>query len=590
MKARAYYQNQIDLFSAEQQKLRKELLILSLLRLLAFVGIILGAFKSFSQLIFLAYLVIPSLIAFVFLLNTYAKKKAIQKYQGKRIQLCKNELLIADGKFQDFPDGAKYKDPLHEYSEDLDLFGRNSFFQYTNRTQTPEGETCYANLLKANDSKDILEKQEAIKELAAMVDWRMDYATTAALIDAEKPVGSIISWLKTYSPFTKKYFRWLPKGFLAISLLIVILVSQNILPALILAAWISLGLVLSLRLSKKVQQLMDSFSKHHESLAQYAKLLEKIEKAEFTSSFLQTQQERLQSSQTSASGAVADLAKKLQLLEHSNNLLIKIFANAIALYDLWMSYPVEDWIKEYTDEVGDWLEIAAFFEAQHSLASLAFNKENYTYPIIDSTSNNFIKANGLIHPLLLKEDAVPSDVHIQEGEFLIITGANMAGKSTFLRSISLAVIMANLGLPVRAKEMTYKAMPLVSSMRTTDALDEETSYFFAELKRLRYIIDKLEEKAHFVILDEILKGTNSTDKANGSARFVEKLVSLNTTGIVATHDLSLTELADKLSQVHNYFFDTQIVNNELYFDYSLKAGICRDRNATFLLEKMKIVD
>lgn len=590
MKAREYYQNQIEQFSAEQQKLRKELLVLSLLRLLAFVGIIVGAFKSISQLVFLAYLVLPSLIVFVLLLNTYAKKKAIQKYQRKRIQLCKNELLIADGKFQSFPDGAKYKDPLHEYSEDLDLFGRNSFFQYTNRTQTPEGETCYANLLKANDSKNILEKQKAIKELAAMADWRMDYATTAALIDVEKPVGTIISWLNTYSPFTKSYFRWLPKAFLAISLLIVFLVSQNIIPALILALWMAVGLAISLRQGKAVGNLLDSFSTHHEVLAKYADLLKKIESTKFKSNLLKAKQEELKSSQTLASEAVADLAKKLQLLEHGSNLIVKVFANALGLYDLWTSYPVEDWIKEYADGVGAWLEIAAFFEAQHSLGSLAFNKEDYNYPILDSTSNNFIKAVGLVHPLLLKKDAVPSDVHIKEGDFLIITGANMAGKSTFLRSISLAVIMANLGLPVRAEKMEYKPMPLVSSMRTTDALDEETSYFFAELKRLRYIIDKLEEKPHFVILDEILKGTNSTDKANGSARFVEKLVSLNTTGIVATHDLSLTELADKLDQVQNYFFDTQILNDELFFDYSLKSGICRDRNATFLLEKMKIVD
>ena len=259
------------------------------------------------------------------------------------------------------------------------------------------------------------------------------------------------------------------------------------------------------------------------------------------------------------------------------------------LYDLWVSYPVEQWLDEHAVEVADWLEITAYFEAQNSLANLAFNHPEYTYPKIAQDNITF-KATELAHPLLLEKEAIPSDVHIGESEFLIITGANMAGKSTFLRSVSLAILMANTGLPIRAKEVSYTPIPLITSMRTTDSLDQETSYFFAELKRLRFIVDNLEEQKCFVILDEILKGTNSTDKADGSIRFIKKLVSMQATGMVATHDLSLCSIADQIPNIKNFFFDTQIKDDELYFDYRLKPGVCSDRNASFLLKKMKIVE
>jgi DNA mismatch repair ATPase MutS len=166
----------------------------------------------------------------------------------------------------------------------------------------------------------------------------------------------------------------------------------------------------------------------------------------------------------------------------------------------------------------------------------------------------------------------------------------MAGKSTFLRTVALHIVMSNVGLPVCAKRSKYKPIKLVTSMRTTDSLTDDSSYFFSELTRLKFIVDTIElDDSYFIILDEILKGTNSTDKAIGSRKFVEKLVKLNATGIIATHDLSLTEIESQLEAVKNYYFDAQIVNDELYFDYKLKQGVCQNMNASFLLKKMDIV-
>jgi len=165
----------------------------------------------------------------------------------------------------------------------------------------------------------------------------------------------------------------------------------------------------------------------------------------------------------------------------------------------------------------------------------------------------------------------------------------MAGKSTFLRSVALHIVMANVGLPVCASKAEYMPVKLITSMRTSDSLVEDSSYFFAELTRLKYIVDTIKDTPYFIVLDEILKGTNSVDKAQGSKKFIEKLVASQATGIIATHDLSLCDIEEQLNQVHNYYFDAEIIEDELYFDYKFKKGICEKMNASFLLKKMNII-
>src|SRR5690606_9498431 len=214
---------------------------------------------------------------------------------------------------------------------------------------------------------------------------------------------------------------------------------------------------------------------------------------------------------------------------------------------------------------------------------------NYVFPEITS-NKTILDAKNAGHPLLDPATMVSNDFKINSEEFFIITGANMAGKSTFLRTVSLLIIMGNMGLPVCATRLNYSPIKLITSMRTADSLTDDESYFFSELKRLKFIVERIKFDNYFIILDEILKGTNSTDKALGSRKFVEKLVDSNSTGIIATHDLSLCEIAEELPEVKNYYFDAQIIRDDLYFDYKFKEGICRNMNASFLLKKMKIVE
>ena len=278
----------------------------------------------------------------------------------------------------------------------------------------------------------------------------------------------------------------------------------------------------------------------------------------------------------------------LDALEQRANLLISVPGNAFFQMDRYNTNRIEKWIKTNKNEVGSWFEVIAFFDAYNSLGNFAFNHPNYTFPKINNNQTT-VKANQLGHPLIAEDKLVYNDLRIDREHFFVITGANMAGKSTFLRTVSLHIVMANCGLPVCATTSEYSPIKLITSMRTADSLTDDASYFYAELKRLKLIVDKIKTDTYFVVLDEILKGTNSKDKAIGSRKFVEKLSASHSTGIIATHDLSLCEVAKENNKVENYFFEAFINGKELTFDYTFKKGVCENMNASFLLENMGIV-
>ncbi|MFT5779160.1 MAG: DNA mismatch repair ATPase MutS, partial [Crocinitomicaceae bacterium] len=306
------------------------------------------------------------------------------------------------------------------------------------------------------------------------------------------------------------------------------------------------------------------------------------------STILAKWQEKVTRDTIKASELLNEFSKLTTALDQRNNVFMSIPANGFFLRDFHLARKIERWIEANKAKAEDWFHIVAEFDALNSLGNYAYNHSTYTYPLL-AESNEQVDAKNLGHPLLQAKGRIDNDYKIDVEQFFIITGANMAGKSTFLRTVALSIVMANSGLPVCAESYKYKPIKLITSMRTTDSLSENESYFFSELKRLKIIIDTIQTDDHFIILDEILKGTNSKDKAEGSQQFVQKLVKSKSTGIIATHDLSLCTLEDSLDEVRNYYFDAEIVNDELYFDYSLKKGICQNMNASFLLKKMEII-
>lgn len=584
----AFYNQALEKHSTEVASLQKRILLLSTLRILVFISTSFAIYFSLPNWQMASICGLIGLTVFVYFLSKYTDVKSKRELHKALVIINEEELKIASGNFHHRTSGSQFQDPKHFYSLDIDLFGKGSFFQYINRTNSSEGQQKLADVLKANNISNIKKRQEAIQELSEEVKWIQNYAATASLIATETPAPQIINWLKTHQSFIPKQMKWVPWLFAFSSVSLLGLAIFNILDIEIFGYWLFAGLAITAAYLKKINVLASNSDKTKDTFKQYASLLLQIENKRFKSKLLQEKQQQIQSEQNKASAIFSEFSKHLDALDNRNNLISAIFGNGYLLSDIKNAYNVEQWILKYAHKVDDWFKVVSFFDAYNSLGTHAFNHQTSVFPEI-SDATGVITAKELGHPLLRAEKRVTSDLIINNQEFFIVTGANMAGKSTFLRTVSLHIVMANVGLPVCAKSSSYSPVKLITSMRTSDSLTDDSSYFFSELTRLKFIVDAIDKEPYFIILDEILKGTNSTDKAIGSRKFVKKLVAGNATGIIATHDLSLCELSEELDVVKNYYFDAEIVNNELYFDYKLKKGICQNMNASFLLKKMKIV-
>lgn len=583
-----YYQEHLEKYQAEVKRLGKHMATLSILRLLVFVLSGLGIYVLLDSWQVAVAIGVIGVVGFLYLLSKYTDIKKQRAFNKELVEINKEELKIGAGDFHQRESGLQFQDPKHAYSLDIDLFGRGSFFQYINRTTIHEGRHKLANALKANNILHIKSRQDAIKELSSKPQWRQYYSATSNLVAVETPAKQIISWLQNHKVFLPKFISWLPVVFSIISVLIIILTYFNvIIIQATIGYWLIVGLGLTGIYLKKINVLAANTDKLRDTFRQYALLLDLIENETFTSEILIRKQKQIQAGNKMASDVFKTFSKHLDALDNRNNLIGAIFGNGLFLTDLKNTYHIEHWIEHYGDKVADWFEVVSFFDAYISLGNYAYNHDYFVYPEI--TEGTIIKAEGLGHPLLEKTKRVNSNLVIEKEQFFIVTGANMAGKSTFLRTVSLHIVMANVGLPVCAKSSQYTPVKLITSMRTSDSLTDDSSYFFSELTRLKYIVDAIQQEPYFIVLDEILKGTNSIDKAIGSRKFVEKLVASNATGIIATHDLSLCEIEQNLDAVKNYYFDAEIIDDELYFDYKLKQGICQNMNASFLLKKMNIV-
>lgn len=584
-----FYYEQIKKHKKKLSKRSRILSFLSLLRFLVFFGTAYLTYCYFFNYQVSLLIAISGTIIFIALVSLYSNLKYQESKLGALIEINENELKTLNREFSFRDPGNEYIDNQHDFSSDIDLFGNGSFFQYLNRTVTNAGKELLASVLLSNNIDTITDKQEAVKELCDKPEWRQEFSATAYLVKPETATNTILNWLLNYEPYLTHRMAFLPLIFSSLSLIIILFTVLGYLGFLVLGIWFILGLCITGYYLKKTNRLSFITSKMQSTFEQYFKLIQYIERESFLSKPLKEGKANVFVGNNKASKNIKSFSSAIDALDQRNNVFIALFGNAFFLWDLIQGYRIEKWIKIHQKEVKHWFDAIAFFDAYNSLGNFAFNHPEYVYPeIVDS--NFVMKAENLGHPLIKKENLVRNDIQIEKEKFFIITGANMAGKSTFLRTVSLHLLMANTGIPVCATKSLYCPIKLITSMRTSDSLTNEESYFFSELKRLKYIVENMENSNYFVILDEILKGTNSKDKAEGSKKFIERLSALTSTGIVATHDLSLCEIAEKNQKVENYRFDAYIKNDELSFDYKLKKGICKNMNASFLMKKMGIIN
>ncbi len=585
----------LEFYTAEKSKfeqklisIKKKLAVSSTIRLFLFVAIIISVYFFFGNFQIIVPIAVLGIALFIYLIVRHTNLQYQKDFTNKLIAINTTEIEVLEGNFLSLDEGKEFINPKHVYSYDIDLFGKGSFFQYTNRTVTNEGKTTFAEQLTLNDITHIKEKQNGIQELAALAKWRQEFSAIASLVKVQHPAQDIVNWIHHYKSVFPNFISFLPKIFSIISLLLTALVIFNFIVYHFLVGWFFVGLAIAAFYLKKVNKIYADADKAKDTFKQYHILLDKIEGITFNSKILKEQQFAIQTEKEKASLIFKKFSTFLDALDQRNNMIMGVIGNGFFLRDLQQVYHIEQWINSYGSKVENWFKVIAFFDAQNAMANFAFNHPNYVYPKINA-DGKVISAQELGHPLLKAVNRVDNDFSIDNQQFFIITGANMAGKSTFLRTVSLSIVMANIGMPVCAEKFEYSPIKLITSMRTSDSLADDESYFFSELKRLKFIVEEIKSERYFIILDEILKGTNSTDKAIGSKKFVQKLVASNSTGIIATHDLSLCEIEKELSEIKNYYFDAEIINDELHFDYQLKTGICKNMNASFLLKKMEIV-
>ena len=491
----------------------------------------------------------------------------------------------------EFPTGDEYQSAEHPYSQDLDLFGSHSIFQLLNRTVTPHGRKLIAKALLTPADKDtILARQSATKELKQDPDWLQDFLT-AGLVYQKKHQNQdlLMQWIsKEHDQRIPVWYKLVLAFLPAVSCALVILYFAGQINFL----WLLLMLLVNGGILSKVhQKALDTYQQTHGSiqiLKTYEALILKIEKREFKSSLLTHLQQPFKGSGRPASQALSTLKHILSGIETRQNIFYWIF-NMIFFLDLiWLIWTA-NWKRSYGNQVSQWFTAIGNYELLSSLALTSFAHPQWTTPSIGEAAYDF-ESKQLGHPLIKSDERVTNDFAIKgEGSVIVLTGSNMSGKSTFLRTIGVNAVLAYMGCDCCASKITLGEFQIFTSMRNMDSLEQHISSFYAELKRLNQLIETLEQgRPLLFLLDEILKGTNSQDRHLGATALVKQLSGSSGFGIISTHDLALGELDTQIPQLRNFSFNSAISAGKLTFDYKLTPGVCHSFNASELMAQMGI--
>ena len=507
------------------------------------------------------------------------------------------EVAYQTGDYTKFDAGERYLQPTHPFTFDLDVFGQGSLFQRINRTISSGGSDYLAESLSGKWEslpttellKHIEQRVEAIGELAKNEPFLSQFKAQGA----EKPIdtaavkeafGSIHA-LQIPSYFGNPTFRTLLYANLVGFYLSIFLSIGNFVPAFLPLWWGIFNFFLATFCTHKYIKLVnEAISKLKDQVRGYVNMASLIEKQSFTAAHLC----ELKANLSGAMASFGQLERILQKIDNRSNEIGIVLFNCFGLLDITIVRHFLRWQRTYEPITDQWIGASSIFDALVSMATFRLNEDKAEEATVVGDNEVSYKARSIYHPFL-GEKAVRNNFDIQNHEYYIITGANMAGKSTFLRTLGVNYILAMNGLPVFAEEMRVSVFRLFTNMRTTDDLTHGISYFNAELLRLKQLIASLDPNVpSLIILDEILKGTNSLDKLNGSRLFLEYISERNVTGVIATHDLELSKLEDENPQrFHNYSFEIEL-GTDVTYTYKIGRGVARNQNATFLLKQILV--
>ena len=548
-------------------------------RLIDLLFAIVIGYKAINESSWLWGFLAAVMIVLFFLLIGKHKQIAVKRRIAKaKIAINEREIAFIEQGIYPADNGKDFEPAQHPYAYDLDILGEKSLYHYLNRTHTYLGRKRLAQRLLYPDTTTILTHQEAIKALTPQLAWRQTFMAHAEQIDdspsfydrlqqwAAAPTTPMGKFMRVFTVISPIVFT--------LSAIIGYIYDYEVLKS-IAKLLLTINLSVFFFYISKINKEKLGFEHTYAMLYAFKECIAQVE-AHFPEKNKQ------------ASTHIAQLSRLLDDLDSVSNILVSIPLNIFSFYHLHRYRALLQWKRTYGTHIAQWLETVATTEVLCSFANFAYNNPHFVYPTFNNQYR--ISFEDVGHPLIAENERITNNITLDEAHFVILTGSNMSGKSTFLRTLGVNMQLAQVGLPVCAREAAIHPLPLLVSMRLSDSLSDGKSYFFAEINRIEQIMTALKRERCMVLLDEILRGTNSEDKQYGTIKIIERLLSLKAIGIVATHDIEVCKTADRYpQQLQNKCFESYIHEGELSFDYKLREGICQNKNATFLMEKLGII-
>lgn len=580
------YRERIKSAEQENSALKKKGRYLLLVKLFCFVRAVMLCFSLYNDASL--YDGIALGVYIVLYVGAYIYDERVRKKTERNmriIALCNNEIKYLNGDYSAFEMGREYTDQEHEFSFDLDLFGEKSLFNRINRTITKRGSDKLAERLTnlTLEKEEVERRQDAICELSKDFQWRIDFLTNNKLGNAFESLSEYESKSKQSTSSIKVILSYVS---VLATLTVLVLASFGLVEWGAFTIMFLFQLFVSVLAGKSSNKVGSQTNKLHKEFANCVKILRDIERTEWNSEKLRNIKSELFGKDADSITAFNELSRILNLFDQRSNAIMFLLLNGLFLFDIMLARKFYQWKDKYLSHVGQWIDSIAEVDVFVSFATYSFNNpSNVKAEIMPNGSEIIIDAKDVYHPFLSKSKAVANDFKITRKSISIVTGANMAGKSTMLRTVGLTYIIANNGMPVCATSFKCSVVSLFSSMRTTDNISKDISYFNAELIRLKKLINYVKNNAHtLIILDEILKGTNSKDKLKGSVMFLNEISKHSVSAIIATHDLELSKLEDERPDIYkNYCFEIELAQ-EINYSYKIQRGVARNLNASYLLE------
>lgn len=588
-----YFSKRVSELSALLSILTRRNRALSLVRLCLFLIFAIAAVYLANEraLSWLMFVLIAFIAAFGILVRIHAALRFKKEHQEFLQQVNEEELRRHSGAFGDLSDGAEFLEQKHFYSPDLDLFGSNSLFQLLVRSRLEASKRLMARwLLAPVKFSRIPLHQEAITELSEDTSWRQNF-TAFGMFGSDDSTGgaALQDWLEDKDTLpNRNLFRLMAVAMPIISLLCIVSIVWFQLPYQVIFFPVVVNLVLLALAFNRLMDLTKGFEHASKYLKAYALLFEAVEEKNFDAQRLKELKTKV-SGKTKASQAISSLSKTLHQLQNRANILYIPFNILFALDLIWL-LKADNWKRSYGTNVTTWFDAVHEIDVLSDLASYRFANPGYSLPVVTDEPFCFDAAE-LGHPLIPQGKRVSNDFVLKgRGKIGLTTGSNMSGKSTFLRTIGVNLVLAQMGAPVCAQRLTCSHTRIFTSMRTQDNLEESVSSFYAELSRIKQLLDSIHDKQPILfLLDEILKGTNSEDRHKGAIALIKQLNEKHAMGLISTHDLSLSNLEAANERIENFSFNSRIDGDEIIFDYKLSHGPCKSFNASKLMENMGII-